>query len=675
MKTRMRSLIAGLLAFAVAGMFGPGECSAEPSLQVRLEGSQWVDVVTTATQGEPACLELLLQNLGGGDGEVPFDEDDGEVTPHEDYEVTFTVLGAAYGGSDGEGGGYQRCTARLNIGGQIYSPWGDWDDVENNLNDGENPRVWVCPDMFDAEVPISIQSKAWIKEWVRHGNNWYLTWNLRIRVDSTDYPGVRVFILRDGDSFPDVPGYMGQPSAEDFLQDYLDEDGLITLGDSEVIFLFEYTPDLQCSGADFQDLVVLVSLSEAGSEPPPDPPPEGDETTFQFTGPDDNSDWDLTYYRDGEEVSNQFELTLEGGQSEIVQLLVEPIGAPREYLLEDFTLAEVEGEESDQAWLNVVVPGDVVVRREDDLLWAGEDWFAASARPWSGEDLPSNVTRWLSAYDVKVRNVENAQVIYRLTADFDEDASMIARFFVGGEEITDALTSEDGYLTSALAQGDELTVSARVMPVGSDVVLREIGIVGEVYQIVLPDLQLTAMDAKMSPFAVYHDEIPDQIGDTFVLYAKDKLAPGNFGLVDFNGGSNPTPELEDWILNGYDLEVEEGTEYMWLPGDPGWRQTLLDTMQVKIDEQARMLGVIYDDSRGSGNNAEVRMISVVEYVPIEASAQDKQILARYLGTRTLSQFASTVTFDAVNFGVMPKWRVRIGGWEEMHDGTSGSNLQ
>ena len=30
---------------------------------------------------------------------------------------------------------------------------------------------------------------------------------------------------------------------------------------------------------------------------------------------------------------------------------------------------------------------------------------------------------------------------------------------------------------------------------------------------------------------------------------------GNWGIVDFNGGSNPSPDVEDWIENGYDGQV------------------------------------------------------------------------------------------------------------------------
>jgi len=401
---------------------------------------------------------------------------------------------------------------------------------------------------------------------------------------------------------------------------------------------------------------------------------EGDPLTGHFAGPADDDDYDLTYSVDGEEVDNEFDVTLAEGETMVVQLVVAPVGVPRRFLLAEFTLTDEEGGgPTAEAHINLVVPGDLMVRMQDDLLWAGEDAYSDSLRPWTGEDIPTAVTRWKVPYSVKLVNAENAHVSYDLRVQILGGNGLVARYYLGAQEITDDITSDDGYRTAFLSPGEELTVTANLMPVGSDMYLREVSFEAAVAEVQIPPLDLSGPIATMSPFAIYYDEVPDAAGETFVLYAKDKLAPGNFGLVDFNGGSNPTPELRDWILNGYALTVEDDVEFMWLPGDPGWRETLLDTMQVKIDDEAHMLGVVYDDSRGPGNNAEVRMISIVEYVPIEAA--DKQILARYVGTRSLSQFWSIFAFDAVNFGATPKWRVRIEGWEELEDGVTDAAPQ
>lgn len=70
-------------------------------------------------------------------------------------------------------------------------------------------------------------------------------------------------VLRNGDSVPKIPGAMGQDSIEDYLQDYV-EDGKIVLEENEAIFLFELgTTNLSSSVADFQDLVVLMTIGQA----------------------------------------------------------------------------------------------------------------------------------------------------------------------------------------------------------------------------------------------------------------------------------------------------------------------------------------------------------------------------------------------------------------------------
>lgn len=46
----------------------------------------------------------------------------------------------------------------------------------------------------------------------------------------------------------------------------------------------------------------------------------------------------------------------------------------------------------------------------------------------------------------------------------------------------------------------------------------------------------------------YAKDQPDECGDI-------TNSPGNWGLIDFDGGSNPSSEFADWILNGYDGSV------------------------------------------------------------------------------------------------------------------------
>jgi len=395
---------------------------------------------------------------------------------------------------------------------------------------------------------------------------------------------------------------------------------------------------------------------------------EGAEVTYNFAGPAGDGDYAVTYSVGGEvEVPNEFEVTLAEGAVELVRVVIEAIDAPRRFLFAEFSLAaQGAGGATALARINLVVPGDVMVRAQEELTWAGQDWFASVLRPWTGEDVPSVVTRWKAPYSVRLVNAENATVSYDLRMQNLGDNGLIARYFLGEHEVTGAITSEAGYRTPFLTPGEQLTLTAELMPVGSDIYLREVSCGAAVAEVQLPPLWLGTILDNLSPFAMHVEDVPEEVGTTFTLYDGDQWAPGNFGLMDFDAGSNPTPPLRDWILNGYDLSIEKDTEFVWIYGSPGWRQALLSEVQEQIDAQAHMRAVVYDQSRGPGDGAEVRMIAVLDYVPIDAS--DHQITARYLGCSTLLESMAVTSFDAVNFGAMPKWRVRIEGWQELEEG-------
>ena len=73
-------------------------------------------------------------------------------------------------------------------------------------------------------------------------------------------------VLRDGDEVPNVGGYLGQYSVEDFVSEYIDtETDQMTLEDSDAIFLYELGVSNPASSAhDMQDLVMLVTMTSAG---------------------------------------------------------------------------------------------------------------------------------------------------------------------------------------------------------------------------------------------------------------------------------------------------------------------------------------------------------------------------------------------------------------------------
>lgn len=83
--------------------------------------------------------------------------------------------------------------------------------------------------------------------------------------------------------------------------------------------------------------------------------------------------------------------------------------------------------------------------------------------------------------------------------------------------------------------------------------------------------------------------------------AAGKVADGQRGWLNFNGGSLSNDELKDWVANGYDGPVSVGD---WVNGDPGTRASALDEMQ-KVREHTVIIVPIYDTTRPgvNGNGA------------------------------------------------------------------------
>jgi Flp pilus assembly protein TadG len=111
---------------------------------------------------------------------------------------------------------------------------------------------------------------------------------------------------------------------------------------------------------------------------------------------------------------------------------------------------------------------------------------------------------------------------------------------------------------------------------------------------------------NLVPFAVYEPDIVPA-GQTMDLYASDKAAPGNFGLLNFNGGSLGTPELQDWIRYGYDGEITIDPElnYTLITGDTGWRSAITPACQSRLGDI--LIVCVYDQVTAQGSNATFRI--------------------------------------------------------------------
>ncbi|MDG2112849.1 MAG: hypothetical protein P8N02_09585, partial [Actinomycetota bacterium] len=114
-----------------------------------------------------------------------------------------------------------------------------------------------------------------------------------------------------------------------------------------------------------------------------------------------------------------------------------------------------------------------------------------------------------------------------------------------------------------------------------------------------------------------------------ISYTKDSPAdcgsstPGNWGLIDFNGGANSNSELSSWVRYGYPGEV---TIPDWYEGDPGAFSNSLPISTI-LDEQIFL--PVFDQVTGNGANASFHLEGIVAVKIVAYKATGSQS-SRYL---------------------------------------------
>jgi len=170
---------------------------------------------------------------------------DGSIVPATDYSATATVLGAGF--TYGAGGPNIDIRLDVVIGNTSFDPW------PGNINDNGNPRTHTFSDQ-PANAAIKVAATG-------DKNGIYIAPRTRWSNASNGW----VYVLRDGDSPPNIGAFGNQNSASSYVAPYLDGNGKISLNDNQAIYLFELGNSKTGSAADFQDVVVLVSLQTQAS--------------------------------------------------------------------------------------------------------------------------------------------------------------------------------------------------------------------------------------------------------------------------------------------------------------------------------------------------------------------------------------------------------------------------
>jgi hypothetical protein len=127
------------------------------------------------------------------------------------------------------------------------------------------------------------------------------------------------------------------------------------------------------------------------------------------------------------------------------------------------------------------------------------------------------------------------------------------------------------------------------------------------------------------PFSIYEPNVVGP-GQELILYDDETVTPGVFGLLDFDGGSNSTDDLIDWINEGYLalLWIDPEVGYIDISGNPGWVDAIQSAVQGHVDVGDSVVACVYSDIWGTGSGTVFRIVGFIEIV-ITAQGQDKNL--------------------------------------------------
>jgi len=134
----------------------------------------------------------------------------------------------------------------------------------------------------------------------------------------------------------------------------------------------------------------------------------------------------------------------------------------------------------------------------------------------------------------------------------------------------------------------------------------------------------------LRPFAIcetFADQVMNAPGTTFVVPVTQAnagcgSAPGNWALLDFDGGSNSTGDSANWTANGYQYPVTIDPPLL-VNGDPGFN---VNAFTAEMDTMFSTLDVVlpvYNSVTGSGNNSSFNIVGFISVTPCRYKINNK----------------------------------------------------
>ena len=208
------------------------------------------------------CIETAPDDVTvDTEEDTNFDVENGEIVLTDDVDTTFRIVG----GDMSYSGGQLNVTLKFNISGASYEPLGPFNPaVSGYILDGQQHDFEAG--VLESGTEIAIVARSWKIRRRRSGTqNWH--WNSWMERSSAP-SNTNVYVLRDGDPVPQIAAFGDQDSIAEYVAPYVDaETGLISLSDNQAILLYElYTTNRSSSASDFQDVVILVTMSDDNTQ-------------------------------------------------------------------------------------------------------------------------------------------------------------------------------------------------------------------------------------------------------------------------------------------------------------------------------------------------------------------------------------------------------------------------
>lgn len=134
----------------------------------------------------------------------------------------------------------------------------------------------------------------------------------------------------------------------------------------------------------------------------------------------------------------------------------------------------------------------------------------------------------------------------------------------------------------------------------------------------------------LRPFAIcesFADQVQGNPGTTFVVPVTQAdngcgTSPGNWALIDFDGGANPTSDSASWTANGYPLPVTVSPPLL-MNGDPGFNVNAFTAEMDTMFSTKDVVLPVFDSVTGSGNNSQFNIVGFMSVTPCRYKINNK----------------------------------------------------